>query len=349
MARNCFPYVSIIIVNYNGKKYLEDNLTSLEKINYPKDKFEVILVDNGSKDGSVEYAKKRYPQLKALQLNKNYGFCRPNNEGARIAKGKYLVLLNNDTVVSKNWLIELVEGTNFEPDVLCCASKILYYDRKNTINAAGGKITIIGAGFYRGYGDRDCDKYNNYEFTGFGCGAGVLIDRDFFISIGGFDEDYFASGEEHELGLRVWMNGYKVLFVPTAIMYHKESGTFGAKGSLQPFKVYLIVRNRLYNIAKNFELQNAVKGITTSVIFDMYRCTKYLSTGNSSSIRSTVRAYFCFIKDLKKTFAKRILVQRMRKRSDSEIRRLKVIASFKESLREEQRLSRVMNDSFYTS
>jgi GT2 family glycosyltransferase len=349
MAKDVFPFVSIIVVNYNGKHHLKDNLASLGELNYPKDNFEVILVDNGSKDGSVEYVRNSFPWVKVLRLDKNYGFCKPNNEGAKIAKGTYLVFLNNDTVVDKNWLQELVKGIQGESNVLCCASKILYYDRRNIINAAGGKITQIGGGFYRGYGERDCGKYNGFTYTGFGCAAGVLIDKNFFISIGGFDEDYFASCEEHELGLRVWMYGYKVLYVPTAIMYHKESGTFGTKGSFQPMKVYLITRNRLYNMVKNFELSNVMRGMIAGAIFDTYRSAKYLIAGNFTSIRSTLRAYLDFAKNLQKMFKKRSFVQNRRNRSDKELYKLNVIATFKESIIEEKRLSRVLKGSFYKS
>ena len=149
-------------------------------MDYPRDRFEVILVDNASTDGSVEYTRERFPWIKILQLDKNYGFCKLNNEGVKIAGGEYVVLLNNDTVVTKEWLLELVKGVLADDKVICCASKMLYYDRKNLINTAGGKITIIGGGFYKGYGDKDGSEYSNLEYTGFGCGAGVLVKKDFF-------------------------------------------------------------------------------------------------------------------------------------------------------------------------
>jgi GT2 family glycosyltransferase len=341
------PLVTIIVVNYNGKSYLKDNFTSLEKLKYPKGKLEVIFVDNGSKDGSVGYIKTNFPWVKVLQLDANYGFCRPNNEGAKIANGVYLIFLNNDTVVNKSWLQELVKGVKRQPNIVCCASKILYYDKKDLINAAGGKITQIGGGFYRGYGEHDCDKYSNFTYTGFGCGAGVLIDKNFFLRIGGFDEDYFASCEEHELGLRVWMYGYKVLYVPTAVMYHKESGTFGAKGSFQPKKVYLITRNRLYNLLKNFEPMNVLRGLVVGLIFDVYRSCSYLLSKNPDSVKSILNAYVDVSKNLKKLFKKRTMVQSNRKLSDKELHQLGVVASLRDCIIEEMRLSNVLQDPFY--
>lgn len=347
MIRDEFPFISIIVVNYNGKRHLRECFNSLQNQSYPRDRFEVILVDNASTDGSVEYIRKSFPWIRILQLDKNYGFCKPNNEGVKVARGEYVVLLNNDTVVAKEWLSELVKGVLADDKVICCASKILYYDTRDMIQAAGGKITIIGGGFYRGYGDKDSPKYDKFEYTGFGCGAGVLVKRDFFQDIGGFDEDYFASCEEHDLGWKSWLYGYKVLYVPTAVMYHKESATFGTKSSFEPTKVYLITRNRLYNIVKNLEAWNVVKALFVDFVFSLYRGIKYMVQGNFTSVKSIARAHMDFIRNLKKVLAKRKVAQNNRKLSDGELYRLGVIATLRESISEERRLSKVWKGEFY--
>ncbi len=344
---NKLSLVSIIVANYNGKHFLGECFASLENLDYPRNRFEVILVDNASTDGSVEYTKKHFPWIRILQLDKNYGFCKPNNEGVKIAGGEYVVLLNNDTVVTKKWLSELVKGVLADDKVVCCASKMLYYDRKDLINTAGGKINIIGGGFYRGYGDKDGPKYDKFEYAGFGCGAGVLVKRDFFQNIGGFDEDYFASCEEHDLGWKSWLYGYKVLYVPTAVMYHKESATFGTKSSFQPIKVYLITRNRLYNLTKNLEARNVMKALFISFAFNLYRSIKYMVQGNFASVNSIAKAYVDFIKNFKKVLAKRKIAQKNRKLSDRELYQLGVIATLKESISEERRLSKVWKGEFY--
>jgi len=348
MDLNELPFVSIIIVNFNGRHFLNDCLKSLERLKYPKDKFEVILVDNASSDGSVEYVKEKFPWVKILQLDKNYGFCKPNNEGAKIAKGDYLIFLNNDTIVTPEWLLELVKGVLSDKKVISCASKMLYCDKRNIINTAGGKITIVGGGFYRGYGERDNGQYDKLEYTGFGCGAGVLVEKNFFLNVmGGFDEMYFASCEEHELGLRIWMYGYKVLYVPTAVLYHKESGTYGSRSSFHPVKVYLIVRNRLFNILKNFEPINVIKGFLISIGFDLYRAIKYLLDKNINSAKAIARAYVDFIKNIKNTLKKRKKIQMKRKRRDKELYTLGVIANLKECILEEMRLTNVWKDVFF--
>ena len=324
------PFVSIIIVNFNGLHYLQECFNSLKNLDYPEDCFEVILVDNGSKDGSVEYVESYCNWVKILKLDKNYGFCKPNNDGANIAKGEYIVLLNNDTIVSKQWLSELVKSAMTEKDIVCCASKILYYNERSVINAAGGKLTLIGGGFYRGYGEKDSNKYNKREYVGFGCGAGVLVRKDFFQYVGGLDEEYFASVEEMDLGWKSWLFGFKVLYVPSAVMYHKESGTFGEKGMIQPIKVYLATRNRLYTIIKNLENYNVFRSLIMCICFDSYRFLSYSSSRNFNSAKSVIYAYKDFIINFNKMKAKRNFVQSNRKISDSQLIRCGAMATLKE-------------------
>ena len=347
MIGNILPYASIIIVNHNGKHFLEECAASLADMDYPRDRFEVILVDNASTDDSVEYIRRYFPWIRLLQLDKNYGFCMPNNQGVKIAKGEYVVFLNNDTVVEREWLSELVKGALREQNIVSCASKMLYDDRREVINTAGGKITIIGGGFYKGYGDRDGAKYSEFEYTGFGCGAGMLVRKDFFESIGGFDEDYYASCEEHDLGWKSWLYGYKVLYVPTAVMYHRESGTFGSKSSYYPTKIYFLTRNRLYNLTKNLEWKNLLRGLFLSAVFNLYRAIKCALGGNFPSVWAIARGYLDYVKNLNRTLMKRKYVQKARKLSDRELYELGVIATLRESIAEERRLSKVWRQTTY--
>ena len=347
MNINNLPFISIIVINYNGKHFLGECFTSLGNLEYTRDKLEVILVDNASTDGSVQYVRENFPWVNILQLDKNYGFCKSNNDGVKIANGEYVVFLNNDTTVTKEWLSELVKGVLSEEQIASCASKMLYYDRRNVTNTAGGKITIIGGGIYKGYGDKDGPEYSKPEYTGFGCGAGVLVNKELFQYVGGFDEDYFASCEENDLGWKLWLSGYKVLYVPTAVMYHKESGTFGSRSTFESTKVYFITRNRLYNIIKNLEVRNVVRALFISLGFNLYRSIRYLAQGNFASIKSIATAHLDFVKNLRKMLAKRQVVQKNRKVSDKQLYKLGVIATLKESISEERRLNRVLRDEFY--
>jgi GT2 family glycosyltransferase len=343
------PRISVIIVNWNGLRYLETCLRSLLSVDYPKDKLEILLVDNGSTDESTLFAKTRFPTVKILQLDANYGFCRPNNEGARVAVGEYLALLNNDTEVTPGWLKMLVTPVLKDSQVVCCASKMLYHDRRDTINTAGGKLTIIGGGFYRGYGDKDGQLYGESGNTGFGCAAGLLVKKDFFLNSGGFDEDYFAACEEHDLSWKAWLYGYRVVYCPEAIIYHFESGTFGARSNADPQKVYLNTRNRLYNLVKNLECGNVARAIFISLGFNTYRWLSYFFSGKWAAAAAICRGHIDFLRNLSKMLARRREVQSRRRRSDAELYRLDVLATLKESIAEEERLRGRASDSNYNS
>jgi GT2 family glycosyltransferase len=346
-ANSQLPGVSVIIVNWNGLKYLETCLRSLKLLDYPPSKLEIIVVDNNSSDGSVKYIQENFPRVKLSLLDDNYGFCAPNNDGAEMATGEYLVFLNNDTEVSPGWLRALVEPALVDKDVVSCASKMLYFDRRDTINTAGGKITIIGGGFYRGYGAKDGPLYDQAGYTGFGCAAGVLVRKDFFFAIGGFDEDHFAACEEHDLGWKAWLYGHKVAYAPGAVMYHRESGTFGTRSNADADKVFLNTRNRLFNIVKNLDGGNVVRAMFISFCFNLYRGFSYIVSGHFAAYWAICRAHFSFLKLLGKMLKKREIVQHARKRSDAELYRLGVIATFKESMEEERLLRLLAKDSYY--
>ena len=341
------PQVSIVIVNWNGLKFLETCLRSLEALDYPADKLEIIVVDNKSTDGSVKYIQENFPGVVLSLLDDNYGFCAPNNDGASLATGEYLVFLNNDTEVTPGWLRALVKPALEDSDVACCASKMLYYDRRDTINTAGGKLTIIGGGFYRGYGALDSPFYNEPGYTGFGCAAGVLVKKQFFMSIGGFDEDHFAACEEHDLGWKAWLYGYKVAYAPDAVMYHMESGTFGSRSNADANKVFLNTRNRLFNIIKNLDAGNVFRALLISACFNFYRGCGYFFTGKFSAVGAVIHGQLNFLKYLGNMLKKRKAVQSMRKRSDAELYSLGVIATFKESMEEERLLRLLAKDVYY--
>jgi len=336
--KDSFPDVSIIVVNYNGKKFLEGCFGSIEKINYPKEKYEVIMVDNSSSDDSVNYVKKNFPFVKILVLDKNYGFCKPNNEGAKIAKGEYLVFLNNDTVVTKNFLMELVKGVLSEEGVVSCGAKLLKpitINGKNLIDYAGGKISLDTLQMYEGMWDIDTLKYNSKKYTTFGCGACVIVEKKFFLDIGGFDEYYVAGFEERELGLRAWQYGYKVLYVPSSIVYHFRSGT--PNMFFSPLWTELGPKNAYNFILKNFELKTVIKMLLLMHLMEVGKILFFLYLKRPSNIVALVKGYILLLKDIKNIlniiFHKRRIIQKNRKISDEKLFRLGLIARWTESLR----------------
>jgi len=259
-----YPSVSIITVNLNGKKYLKDLFKSLYSLNYPQEKLEIILVDNNSTDGSVEYVKNSYPEVKIIKNNYNTGFAVANNLGARQAKGQYLAFLNNDMKVDCNWLIELIKPIYGDKEVICAGSKVLSIDGKN-LDFAGSMINFEGKGFQIDYGlDIKKDTHHQYCFIPFANGGSMLVKKDVFLESGGFDEDFFAYYEDVDFGWRLWVLGYRVVFAPKSIAYHFHHGTSNifSDDKLR----FLKERNALYSVFKNYDDENLAKVFSASLI-----------------------------------------------------------------------------------
>ena len=347
------PFISIIVLNFNGESFLKECFESLSKLEYPHDRFEIIMGDNASTDNSVAYTRKYYPWVRVIEFEDNYGFCKSNNKCAKQAQGQYLVFLNNDTYVDKNWLKELVLGVLSEPDIISCASKILFPHLNNgtVINAAGGVIFPSGCGLYEGWMADDTKDFNIKKYTGFGCGAGVLIERKFFLETGGFDEYYFYSGEEMDLGFRVWLYGFKVLYVPKAVMYH-YMGKTGFRGQgVTPTIEFLVIRNNLYFILKNFEMQILLKGLSLFYLKAFYKALYAILHKNIHIPAAIIRAHLDILKDIGKIRSNRKRTQTKRRLSDKKLRQAGIIVNSKEVIRRYrtgmQNMKRFVEGSIY--
>jgi GT2 family glycosyltransferase len=241
--------VSVVIPNWNGKRYLKTCLESLRNQSYRD--FETIIVDNGSTDGSVEFVRQSFPEVRLLEFKGNEGFSVAVNEGIRLSAGKYVALLNNDTEVHPDWLKELVAGVEGEEDVGFCASKILYSDRRNIINSAGDAVSVAGYAWNVGKGSEDDGRFDTRRDVFGASAAASLYRRDMLEKIGLFDEDYFAYFEDVDLSFRAQLSGYRCLYLPQAVVYHKEGGASRHHGDLA---VFYIERNAILNLVKNVPL-----------------------------------------------------------------------------------------------
>ena len=258
-----FPEISISIVNLNGEKYLKDCLDSIKKLNYPQDKLEIILVDNGSTDKSLNLVSSGYPQVKIIKNGKNMGFAFANNQAAKAAKGEYVAFLNNDTRVDKDWLIELLRPIYMDKEVVASGSKVLSIDGKK-LDFVGGMINFEGKGFQIDYGvPVEEDNYNKYAFLPFVNGGAMLVNRRIFLDVGGFDEDFFAYYEDVDFGWRLWVLGYKVIFSPKSIVYHHHHGTSKEFG--EDKLRFLKERNSLYSVFKNYDDSNLARVLSGSL------------------------------------------------------------------------------------
>lgn len=332
------PYVSIIILNFNGRHYLRKCLSSIAKLNYPKSKYEVILVDNASTDGSVEFVKRNFPWVKIISLNKNYGFCGGNNRGAKIARGDYLAFLNNDTKVSKTWLIELVKASIMYSAPIC-GSKTLFMEKPSIIEYGGAKLTIIGRGYSISLGLKDSSEH--CKLVGYPCAAAMLIKKDVYEELGGFDEKYFACLDDTDLGWRAWLRGYKVLYVPTSIVYHFGGGTTG-KGRVSPLKAFHGTKNAIMNILKNLELRNLVLGLALAIIYDIVEIILLMRHKNMLCVKMKMKAYLWILSNLSFILQKRRIVQKNRLISDKWLYTKGLMATFKEAVREYLRLGKLL-------
>lgn len=330
MANSDEPFISVIVLNYNGKKWLKDCFESLENLEYPKDKYEVIMGDNASTDDSVDYVKENFPWVRVLQFDKNYGFCKGNNLCAMSAMGEYLVILNNDTFVDAMYLKNLISGISSDEKTISAVGKIFHSNSK-LIWSAGGVIFPDGCGHYTGWFASDSNKYNIPKYTGFGTGAGVLIEKKFFLSTGGFDEYYFYTGEENDLGFRIWANGYKVKYVPSAIMYHYCGGTGSPhKYRTSPTMEFLITRNKLYFIIKNFDLTNVVNGVILHLFRSLALIIYTILHKNIYIPISIIKAYLFVIKDIKAILKSRKTFQKTKIVKDGELYKQGIIVGIKE-------------------
>lgn len=246
------PLVSIIVVNWNGLRFLDDCLSSLEKQTWQEREF--VLVDNGSTDGTADCIRtwsERLPRAQAIQLSENTGFCRANNLAFARARGEWIALFNNDAVAEPNWLEELVRHADAERRIGMLGSKILFVEPAGVIDKVGHLIYWDGQNRGRGTMESDVGQYNRPEEILWPDACAALYHRKIFEETGGFDETFFAFGDDADLGMRARLLGWKSWYVPTAVVHHHHSATAGA---YSPLKVMLVERNRLLLAIKNFSL-----------------------------------------------------------------------------------------------
>jgi GT2 family glycosyltransferase len=266
------PTVSVIVLSYNSRQHVEDCLTSLSQLDYPADRVELVLADNASGDGTVAYVRERFPGVRILEFDKNYGFCGGNNRAAAQSQSEFVAFLNPDMRVEPHWLAGLVEAQGDEPEVVCSASKVLTWDGK-ALDFAGLLLSFLGHGRADGYQEPDLSAYDQLRYILGPIGGAMLINRQVFLDAGGFDEDFFAYFDDIDLGWRLWILGYKVVFAPQSICYHIH---YGSWSKLPRAKVhYLYERNALYTIIKNYEEQYLERVLPLALLLQAKRAYLY--------------------------------------------------------------------------
>ena len=244
------PRVTVVILNMNGGHHLDACFGSLQAMAYPAAKLDVLLVDNGSTDGSVEQTQARWPWVRVVRNPRNAGFAAGCNQGARLrTDSRVLAFLNNDMRVDRHWLTELVQPI-VRGEAVATTSKILAWDG-TLIDSAGGGMNFYGIGLQYGYKDVPGAEHERPRKTLFPCGGAMAIDAAVFDESGGFDPEFFAYYEDVDLGWRLWLMGHEVHYVPSSMCWHHHHGT---SRRLPPQTVRLIqVRNPLYACFKNYD------------------------------------------------------------------------------------------------
>jgi len=261
--------ISIIIVTWNSMLFIKDCLKSILTQTY-KD-WELIIVDNASQDGTVDFIKENCPQAVIIENGKNEGFCKANNQGIRVAQGEYILILNSDVILEHNFLYQIKKSLGkIENNVGMAGAKILQMGKK-TISSTGLIISKSRRFYDRGKGESDKKQYDAQVDIFGACAAAVLYKREMLeqikLSNEYFDEDFFFLLEDFDLAWRAHLLGWKAVFLPEAICYHQGNSS----GYHNGFRQYLSFRNRYLLMLKNDTLGELFKHFSYLIIYDSLR------------------------------------------------------------------------------
>lgn len=241
--------VSVVIPNFNGIAFLDSMLASLE--GQTLSNFEVILVDNGSTDGSCSFVTANYPWVHLIELSENFGFCGAVNAGIRAAKAPYVLLLNNDTEVKEDFVEEMLAAIRRHKNAFSCGARMVQYHDRDRLDDVGNYYCALGWSFARGRG-KDIHAYETEDKIFSACAGAAIYRKKIIEKIGYFDEEHFAYLEDTDIGYRARIYGYENWYAPKAIVYHVGSGTSGSR--YNQFKTRYSSRNNIYLIYKNMPL-----------------------------------------------------------------------------------------------
>ena len=299
--------VAIVILNWNGEKFLENFLPSVIACNNYYSK--IILADNASTDNSVNFVKNNYPSIEIIQNESNGGFAKGYNDALKHVDAEYYILLNSDVEVTPGWIDSVIQLMHDDPTIAACQPKIkAYYNKKmfEYAGAAGGFIDKYGYPFCRGRildrTELDEGQYNDVREIFWATGACLFIRAKCYHEVKGFDEDFFAHMEEIDLCWRLKNRGYKIMYCPTSTVFHVGGGTLN---KVSPKKTYLNFRNNLILLCKNHPSEYLFPKIFIRLILDGIAALKFLFSGQPNHFFAVFRAHKSFYQTLPKTIKKR--------------------------------------------
>ncbi len=290
------PAIAIVILNWNGRKYLEKFLPSVLASVYVNKK--IIVADNASTDDSVLFLQQNYPQITIIQNSSNEGFAKGYNTALRQVQADYYVLLNSDVEVTPNWIGPVIELMEWDKSIAACQPKLLAYDKKNLFEyagASGGWLDKFGYPFMRGrlfeICETDTGQYDEAQPCFWASGAAFFVRSSVYHELGGLDEFFFAHQEEIDFCWRAQLAGYKIFVQPASVVYHVGGGTL-PKGNSR--KTFLNFRNNLVMMSKNLSLGSAIWKIPFRLALDALSAWRGLLSGDSGYFLAIYKAHFHF-------------------------------------------------------
>lgn len=326
------PLVSIVILNYNGERYLERCLNSVFSAEYPN--FEVIIVDNASTDNSPALfmrLPKREPPLVVIRNPRNLGFAEGNNIGIAVTGGKYVVLLNNDTEVTPDWLNGLVSELERDSSIGAAQSKLLQMRDKACIDSLGDFIDYFGVTFQRGYGEIDAGQYDDACEIFSARGAAMIVRKSVIKQIGVLDPLFFIRCEDIDFSWRIRLRGYRIILVPSSVVYH--AGGYATSEIQSSEVLFHSAKNQFMMLFKNYELRNFIKfnplfQFFGNIFIDIFRRKR------PSDIIARLKAICWILSNFRQIYKNRQLVQKaVRKVPDSQIMNFMAKANHSEYFR----------------
>ena len=304
------PLISIVILNYNAGKLLDECINSIQKTE--RVNFEIILVDNASTDKTYRECVQKFPGVKLIENKKNLGYCEGNNVGIRIIKGEFVVILNPDTIVNPNWLHELIQAHHKNGEGFY-QPKILATTDHDMLLSSGQFIQLFGFGYSRGKGEKYVDDTTNIEKIGYASGTCIFTSKKIIEKLNLFDPFLFAYHDDLDLCWRASMLGINSFYVPKSVIFHPIEG-YSFKWS--KFKFYLMERNRQYCILTHFSKSSYFKMLPSLILVDFAVSLFYLKKG---MFGTKIKTSLNILKNLTKISKKYEEIQSTRVLSDKEI------------------------------
>lgn len=311
------PFLSVIVPNLNGKHHLVDLFAALGAQTFTD--FEVILADDGSTDGSVEFVEAAYPDVRVLVNRRPLGFVANCNAAADAATGRVLVLLNNDTAPDPTWLEKLAVAICANPEAAIVTSKIRLFDRRDTLHTAGDMLGADGIARNRGVWEQDAGQYDRLTTVFSGCGAGSAYRRDVWQALGGFDPDFWMYLEDVDYAFRARLQGHEVVYASEAVVYHKIGGSGG-----DTLASYYVGRNTIWNIVKNMPGGLLIKHLPAIIAAQAKIAADAIANIRGEAAQARLRGQLDGLIGIPKMWAKRQQIQTRRQVGDSAIEKLLV-------------------------